>query len=154
MDENSQIRSIIKRKGFLLLLFLILNSVTWFFLIMYAIESTSNSPTLKTLFQLKWIFFSAVLVSMLAGPLLDKKVNNRIYFLLVWVILGIGSSLSYAVLPSFGKYGFVILLVFWGVTFGIGFPSCLSLVSLLTKIETRGRAGGITFFLTYVISTI
>jgi hypothetical protein len=79
------------------------------------------------------------------------KKFNKMHFLFTWVLLGVVSSLSYAVLPTFGTYGIATLLIFWGFAFGIGLPSCLALIPLSTKIEERGRAGGTTLFATYII---
>jgi MFS family permease len=146
VEEKQSFGSLIHRKSFLLLSFLIFNSIAWLFLIMHIIDFTGP----RSISQFSWIFYLAAIVSLLIGPLISEK-TNKIRLLFIWVILGIISSISYAALPLFGEYGAKALLIFWGFSFGIGFPSCLSLIPSLTKIGERGRAGGITLFTTYAI---
>lgn len=138
----------IPRKSFLLLLFLILNSVTWFYLIAYI---TFVAPTsLPSVSSLRWLFYLATLLSMLIGPMVAERFN-RMRFLRIWIILGIISSLFPLALPTFSEAEVAALLIFWGFAFGIGFPSCLALIPRLTKVEERGRTGGIIFLATYLI---
>jgi len=146
VQEKISFGSVIRQKSFLLLLFLILNSVTWLFLLMHVINFIAPA----SISQFGWVFYLTVLIFVLIGPLIAEKIN-KIRFLFIWVLLGVISSLSYTVLPSFDKYGAITLLIFWGFSFGIGFPSCLSLIPSLTKIEERGRAGGTILFTTYAI---
>jgi len=141
--------SFIRQKSFLLIFFLILNSVTWFYAIAYMTEFIT--PALIPLVSsLRWLFYLAVVVSALIGPIIAERVN-RIRFLFFWILLGVISSLFPMVLPTFGYYGVATLLVSWGFAFGIGFPSCLALIPAATKIEERGWAGGKTFLATYAI---
>lgn len=136
----------IQRRNFLLIFFLILNSVTWFYLIVYmGFLATKPIPFAPSL---AWLFYLAVLVSMLIGPIVAERVK-KMHFLLIWIILGIISSLFPSILPTFSERGVAILLVFWGFAFGVGFPSCLALIPSLTKVEERGRTGGIIFCSTY-----
>ena len=130
----------IRQKSFLLAFSLILNSVTWFYAIAYIPFASS----------LRWLFYLAVAVSMLIGPIIAKRVD-KMRFLLFWILLGVISSLFPTVLPTFGDCEVAMMLVFWGFAFGIGFPSCLALIPALTKVEERGRAGGKTFLATYAI---
>jgi MFS family permease len=55
------------------------------------------------------------------------------------------------ILSKFGEYGIATSLILWGFSFGIGFPSCLALMPILSRVEERGRIGGIIFFTTYAI---
>jgi len=139
----------IRQKSFLLIFSLVLNAVTWFYAIAYITEFTS--PALVPFASsLRWVFYAATAVSMLIGPLVAGKIGKA-RFLFFWILLGVISSLFPIVLPTSGYYEVVVLLVFWGFAFGIGFPSCLALIPAATKIEERGRAGGKTFLATYAI---
>ena len=139
----------IRQKSFFLIFSLILNSVTWFYAIAYMTEFTAPA-LIPFASSLRWLFYLAVAVAMLIGPIIAERVN-KMRFLLFWVLLGVISSLFPMVLPTFSEYEVAMLLVFWGFAFGIGFPSCLALIPTLTKVEERGRAGGKTFLATYAI---
>jgi MFS family permease len=144
--------SFIVSKSFLLLFSLILNSVSWFYLIVY-IWFLTPTP-IQYADELSMIFYVSVLVSMLIGPIIAEKFN-RMRFLLFWIILGIISALLPVVLgPTLGKSEVAFLLAFWGVAFGIGFPTCLAFLPSLTRIEKRGRASGAIFCSTYIILLI
>jgi hypothetical protein len=130
----------IHRGQFFLIFFLIFNAFIWFSATSFVIR---DEPFF-------WLFPAATLIALLAGPLIAEKVSRR-RFLLFWVLIGIISSLLYPILLTFGGKGSAILLVLWGLAFGIGFPSCLALMATLTRIEERGRIGGIIFFITWVI---
>lgn len=97
-----------------------------------------------------WLLPAATVVSFLIGPLIAERVS-RMRFLLFWILLGVISSLFSLIMPTFGERGTTVVLIWWGFAFGIGFPSCLALVSNLTQVEERGRVGGIIFFATYAI---
>lgn len=136
----------IQRRNFLLIFFLIFNSVTWFYLIVYkgflATETIPFAPSLA------WLFYLAVLVSMLIGPIVAERVK-KMHFLLMWTILGIIFSLFPLVLSTFSELEVAIILILWGFAFGVGFPSCLAIIPSLTKVEERGRTGGIIFCSTF-----
>lgn len=141
----------IRQKSFLLVFFLILNSVIWFYAISIVYTTEFTAPALIPFASsLRWLFYLSIVVSALIGPIIAERVN-KMRFLLFWVLLGIISSLFPMVLPTFGEYEVAMLLVFWGFAFGIGFPSCLALIPVLTKVGERGRAGGKTFLATFAI---
>jgi len=141
--------SFIVSKSFLLLFSLLLNSITWFYLIIYIWFLTPNPIPFAS--ELSMVFYLSVLISMLIGSTIAERFN-RMRFLLFWIILGIISSLFPIILgPTLGKSEVALLLAFWGFAFGIGFPSCLALIPSLTKIEKRGRISGVIFCFTYIV---
>jgi MFS family permease len=135
----------IHRKNFMPIFFLILNSVTWFYLIIY-VGFMAPEP-IPFASSLQWLFYLTVLVSMLIGPIIEKI--NKMRFLFFWILLGIISSLFPIFLTS-SEYEVALLLISWGFAFGIGFPSCLALIPLLTRVEERGRVSGVIFLATYL----
>jgi MFS family permease len=152
MEEKTPSNSLFRQKSFLLLFFLILNSIAWFFLITY-VTIYVDPPLISFTSQLYWLFYLTALLSMLIGPVIARTLDRK-RFLFVWVLLGVVSSSFLMILPSFGEYGTATLLIFWGFTFGIGLPTCFALVPSLTKIENRGRTGGLIFLATYAISPL
>ena len=137
------------RKRFLLLFFLILNSVVWFYLIVVVTGYAVPAP-IPSASSLRWLFYLATLGSMLVGPIIAEKFD-RMRFIRFWIILGIISSLFPLFLPTFGEFEVAMLLIFWGFAFGIGLPSCLALIPLLTSVEKRGQTGGAIFLATYLV---
>ncbi|MCD6248361.1 MAG: hypothetical protein J7J17_02810 [Hadesarchaea archaeon] len=146
--EKGKSRSLYN-KSFLSLFFLILNSVVWFYLVVILVRYT-EPVLIPSATSLSWIFYFSVLISTLAGAAIADKLD-RARFIRFWVVFGVISSLFPLVLSSFGELGTVVLFTLWGFAFGVGFPSCLALFSLLTDIEKRGSAGGIISFSTYVV---
>jgi MFS family permease len=135
-------------RSFLLLFSLMLNSIIWFYLAVYVGFLTPTPIPFAT--SLSWLFHIAVLISMLIGAIIAERVD-RMRFLLLWIILGVISSLFPIILPKFGKYEVALLLAFWGFAFGIGFPSCLALIPSLIRIEKRGRINGVIFCSAYFL---
>ena len=142
----------INRKSFLPMFFLILNSVTWFYMIVY-ITGLTAPELIPFASSLRWLFYSAVIVSALIGPTIAERVN-KIRFLIFWVFFGVISSLLLIGAPTFSKSGVAMLMVFLGFAFGIGFPSALALIPALTRVEERGRVSGVIFCITYAISPL
>lgn len=142
----------INRKSFLLMFLLILNSVTWFYTLIYITRLTAPE-LIPFISSLRWLFYSAAIVSALIGPIIAERFN-KIRFLLVWVLLGVISSLLLMGAPTFSKSGVAMLMVFLGFSFGIGFPSSLALIPTLTRVEERGRVSGVIFCVTYAVSPL
>ena len=142
----------INRKSFLPIFLLILNSVTWFYMLIYITRLTAPE-LIPFVSSLRWLFYSAVIVSALIGPIIAERVN-KIRFLFFWVLLGVISSLLLIGSPTFSKSGVAMLMVFLGFSFGIGFPSSLALIPTLTRVEERGRVSGVIFCVTYAISPL
>jgi MFS family permease len=135
--------------GFWVLLMLVLNSVSWFYL-MVAVTGHTVPEIIPHASSLRPLFYVAVLASMLAGPLVAERFD-RMRFIRFWIVLGVISSLIPLFLPSLGEIEVAALLVLWGVSFGIGFPSCLALIPMLTNVDRRGRTGGMIFLATYLV---
>lgn len=142
----------IRQKSFFLIFLLILNSVTWFYMIVY-ITGLTTPELIPFASSLRWLFYLAVAVSMLIGPIIAERFN-KIRFLLFWVFLGVISSLLLMGSPTFSESGVAMLMVFLGFAFGIGFPSSLALIPTLTRVEGRGRVSGVIFCVTYAISPL
>jgi len=100
--------------------------------------------------QFFWVLPTATIVSLLIGPLIAEKVP-RMRFLFFWVLVGVISSLLPVFLSKFGEHGTAVSLALWGFSFGIGAPSALALMPALTRVEERGRVGGVIFFVTFAI---
>jgi len=131
---------------------LILNSIAWFFMLVYVTRLTAPE-LIPFASSLSWLFYLAVVMSTLIGPIIAARVD-KIRFLLFWVLLGVISSLLLMGSPTFSESGVAMLMVFLGFSFGIGFPSSLALIPTLTNVEERGRVSGVIFCATFAISPL
>lgn len=138
---------IMKPKDFFTIFFLLYNSLSWFFMIRRIIYTTLN--TLGTTHQeslLIWgIYDLAIIGSSVVGAVLSDKIK-RFKLLCLWLLLGIVAS-SLPIFLSDISFTYVLGMSFlWGISFGLGMPSCLAHFANRTSFENRGRIGGIIFF--------
>jgi MFS family permease len=84
-------------------------------------------------------FYAVAGLSAVAGVFIGKKFNRR-FFLIFWVLLGVGSTLS---LLFFSGYIFsLIISVFFGLSLGLGLPGSLACMADSTGVGERGRVSG------------
>jgi len=151
-DMNMEkLKQFFARSNVLRMFFLLLNSVTWFYLMAFMViyMLPGANPFVSSLSRL---FYIATAVSMLISPFISERVDNS-SFILFWVILGIVSSLS-PIFLMFNEYGVAAMLILWGTAFGIGFPPCLASISSVISDEKRGFAGGVIFLATYLLTPL
>ncbi len=126
---------------------LVANAFVWYATILTVLESTIGSvgeePLLEPTYQvLVWcIHFAGLIFSALIGSTLAKRIN-RTRFLLVWMTLNVASSVTLFALDSVSPIITAALVLLYGVSFGIGMPSCMSNYSDSIPIENRGKVGG------------
>ncbi|NIU85103.1 MAG: hypothetical protein GWN64_16915 [Candidatus Thorarchaeota archaeon] len=137
------------RKDFSIAFILILNAFTWYFMTLLMINivlSGLNVTYAQNL--LIWSAYSIALIgSGIVGSILSNKLS-RLKFLYLWMILGVVTSLLPALLSSFTVIIVLIMSILFGVSFGLGMPSCLTYFADCTRIENRGRMSGITLLIT------
>jgi MFS family permease len=96
-------------------------------------------------------FYAFAGLSAVAGVLIEKRLNLRL-FLILWVALGIGSTLS---LLFFSGYTFsVVVSVFFGISLGLGLPASLAYMADSTDIGERGRVSGTIVLVSFVMAFI
>ena len=94
-------------------------------------------------------FYAFASISAVVGVIIANKVNRRI-FLIIWVAMGISSTLS---LLFFSGYIFsVIISVFFGISLGLGLPSSLSCMADSTDIGERGRVSGAIVLASFIMA--
>jgi len=91
--------------------------------------------------------YMAIIISSIAGSILSSKIN-RLNFFYFWMILGVVTSPLPALLNNFVVIHALIISVLWGISFGLGMPSCLAYFADYTSIENRGRVSGIIWLIT------
>jgi len=135
-----------KPRVFLIIFFLLFNSLSWFFItrrIIYAILNDLNMTYQQNL--LIWgIYDLAIIGASIAGSILSGRIK-RLTFLYLWMLLGTIAS----VLLSFFYLSLAYILsvsFLWSISFGIGMPLCLAYFTEYTVFENRGRTAGIIVF--------
>ena len=136
----------INRKDFWVLFILLFNAFTWHYLI-----HTSMIPRILSGFKIAYlqtlvwvVYYITIVGSGLVGLILSGRIR-RLHFLYLWITLGVVTSLFAIPLQSATITNILSLSLFWGISFGLGMPSCLAYFADCTLVENRGRVGGITF---------
>jgi MFS family permease len=134
------------RKDLSIVFFLLLNSFSWFFVIPSVLSGILGSINVTTTQSLViWgAYYASNIVSMIVGSILSKKID-RLKFLYFWIFLGTVASLLPALL-SHTVINTLVISGFFGVSFGLGIPSCLAYFADVVAIEIRGRTSGIILF--------
>lgn len=131
---------------------LVTNAFVWYYFVIGLLENivkTAQFDQSTTL--LIWaLHFAGIIFSALIGALLAKKVN-RSKFILFWMLLGVILSISSIVVDLTSLPSILLLSLLFGVSLGLGMPSCMGYFSEKIKIEKRGRVGGIIFLLSGLI---
>lgn len=97
------------------------------------------------------ILFMSSVVSILAGTILVTKLIERKRVLLVWSLIGVFSSLTFAILETATMFNVLLfLLPLVGLSFGLGLPVCMAIFADITSEENRARFGAIVILLTFL----
>ncbi|MFQ6052534.1 MAG: MFS transporter, partial [Candidatus Hydrothermarchaeota archaeon] len=95
-----------------------------------------------------WVsYYIAILGSSIVGSILSNKIS-RLNFLYLWIISGVITSSLPALLKNLTAVHALIIGILFGVSFGLGMPSCLAYFADCTLIENRGLISGIIFSIT------
>ena len=96
-------------------------------------------------------FYAAASLFTVVGVIVEKKLNRRL-FLILWVALGISSTLS---LLFFSGYTFsVIVSVFFGISLGLGLPASMACMADSTDVGERGRVSGTIVLMSFLMTFI
>ena len=144
LDETS-----ITRKDFFMVFILLSNAFVWHYLTLIMINSLlMNLNVTSTDNFIIWVaYYMAIIVSSIIGSILSSKIN-RLKFLYFWIILGVVSSPLPILINISAVSHALIISILWGISFGVGMPSCLAYFADYTLVEHRGRASGIIWFIT------
>ena len=132
------------RRSLIASAFLIANAIVWYFLAARLLEGIINNGA-TDYFQtlLLWsLHFAALMFSFIVGALLIKRVKKTI-FLVVWTLMGMISPLTVLFLDC-SKTPFIgIVSILFGISLGLGIPSCMESFTKLTDMKNRGRYSGL-----------
>ena len=124
---------------------LVVNSFSWYSFMSVVFTSVVDNLQLalaETL-GLFGVFYAGIAVSAITGHYLFRKSRNSL--LLLWMFLGVIASMLFNLI-EIGIYSVALAVsLFQGISIGLGLPSALAYFADLTRFETRGRLGGITY---------
>jgi len=143
----------VPRKDFLRVFILLFNAFTWYFMTLKVIEILLKSPTYMQILVVSAVYHIAIIGSSVIGSILSDK-TKRLNFLYFWMILGTSVSFLPVFLNEITITHVLSIYFLWGVSFGLGMPSCLAYFADHTVVENRGRVGGVLFSFVMLLSGI
>jgi len=132
-------------------IFLLVNTFVWYFfaftVLRKLIESARLSGNLSSFeTSIIWILnFGGAAVFALSSTKIAGWFKQRVLFIYIWLFIGFLSSLA-PIFMNITPFNLSLLSFLYGVAFGLGMPICMEYFAEATKVENRGRIGGICFF--------
>jgi MFS family permease len=142
----------ITAKNTIINIVLVTNAFVWYYLaikILYDISLVTVMDPFTT--QLMWtIHFTGIIFSAIAGASLTNKIKDKTRFFMLWMALGVTSSIISLAVDTTYIPNVLGLSLLWGLSLGLGMPSCMGYLAKSIQIENRARVGGIILFLSGV----
>lgn len=136
------------RTQFLVILLVILNAFTWYFvafeILVHMLDTANITP--NEILMIWTIHFGGVTCAVLVGATLSNRFISRNNLLSLWMFLGVVFSLVPTVIGTTLYVSIAAISLLFGVAFGLGMPSCMAYYADFTAIDKRGRVGGIIYF--------
>ena len=132
----------IDRHRFLVVCVLLVNAFTWPIYLTSLIEKIIITNLIADELSIWAAFYLSTTVFGIIGAVLSKKFSG-LKFLYFWIALGTITSLVPVLINNFSLTQLVGISILLGASFGLGMPSCLAFFTETTKVENRGRVGGI-----------
>lgn len=127
---------------------LLFNVLLWYFMMLRVFSELLDTPNfagLPTIYA--WTtFYVSIIVFSIIGSVFSSKIKT-LHLLNFWIVFGMLSSLLPILLDATVFANLLFMAVLLGSSFGFGMPSCLAYFADSTRIENRGRLGGILFFI-------
>jgi len=138
-------------KDFFIILFLLFNALIWYFMTRKIIDTVLNGLGTTYLQNpiIVGVYNFAIIGSGVAGSILSDKIR-RLRLLYLWFFLGTVASVLPSFLPNITLTHVLGISFLWGISFGLGMPSCLAYFTDRTVLENRGRMSGIIFLATNI----
>jgi MFS family permease len=127
-------------------IFVVFNSFVWY---IFAYQLMNNKIIDGFDEQTGIFLFSCYYICLAISAVIGAKIipKFRVKALVIWVLFGgISTSLLFFI-PNQGLIVSAIITSIFGISVGIGLPSCLSFFAESTKIDNRSFAGGIIWSL-------
>lgn len=138
-----------------MIIFLLINSLSGYFIERRHIDTILKGFDITSIQNLM-IFGThdlAIICSGLMAAWLLTKIKRSVV-LYFWMALETVSSVLIYFTPNLSVAYIQVISIFWGITFGLGMPSCLAYFSELTDFENRGLVSGVVFSLASAIAPL
>jgi MFS family permease len=136
----------IDRRDFLVACGLLVNVLTWLIFLASLMKQMIDNSHITDALPIWVTFYASIIVFSIIGSVLSKRFSGP-KFLYYWMALGAIVSLSPVLVNNFTVIHLVFISTLFGASFGLGMPSCLAFFTETTKVENRGRVGGIIFLI-------
>jgi MFS family permease len=135
---------------------LITNAFAWYYLVIRLLDHISIKISMDPqMILIMWtIHFSGIVFSALVGAFLGNKWGDRTRFIIIWMAMGVLSSVVSVVLDTTYIPNVLFLSLFLGASLGFGMPNCMGYFTESTKIEKRGRLAGIVILLSGIAMAV
>ncbi|MEM3666983.1 MAG: hypothetical protein QW222_07890, partial [Candidatus Bathyarchaeia archaeon] len=92
------------------------------------------------------IHFISATFSAILGTIINDKIHRRMIFIILWMLLGIVSSLALIGINPSNVLHVSVISILFGVSFGLGLPASMAFFANSTKVENRAKLGGLIVF--------
>lgn len=143
-------KSGITSKTAFLSIILVSNAFVWYYCADDILIEMSTKTALDYFANLQmWATtFSALIVSAFIGASLTNKLGSRTRFLSIWMLLGTVLPFTSLLVNPADASSVTLLGLIFGLSLGIGLPSCMGYFTSHTSLETRGRLGSMMILFT------
>jgi MFS family permease len=122
---------------------LVANPLVWYYTVNIVLQDVvakiSTDPSTAILV---WgAHFFGIIASALVGAFLAKKIEQT-RFLTFWMTLGVLSSLAMFLINTADVLSVSLIALLFGVSLGVGMPTCMKYFTNYTPVEKRGRVSG------------
>jgi MFS family permease len=147
MEKRSTLASAFFQKRFLSVFILVVNVLSWYFPLYIFLENIfGEAPSGSTLLLLVFgVQFAAAIGFGILGTTLVKKFPSTNAFLVLWIFIGVISSMSIVTLETFNTTNILLVSLLLGFALGLGLPSSFEYFGNQSTLENRGVLAGITF---------
>jgi MFS family permease len=140
------------RRQLLAAVTLFATSFGWFYLfhlVLLEAVFTQFAVTEREIYAIRMLFYVSITGSAIIGSILSQIVTRQ-RMLELWILLGVLFTALFLMVQDYTLY--LVLDLLLGLSFGIGFPSCMAQIIEWTRIEERARVFGAALLTTFIYS--
>lgn len=120
---------------------LVVNALVWYLSIFSFLKSSFTGENLVLIVGINLL---VLILSAFVSSTVIQKTENRLKFLVYWMVAGVFLSPIPLLLGSVSFFGATIISAVIGAYFGLGFPVLMGYYAAKTENENRARVSGLT----------